>query len=106
TEEPRFALLDGANRYHSVLALHFPHILVHVVSYEQVRLETWNHVLSDVKADEILPYIYNLEGLHIEHSDALTAQVALARREAIAYIRVMPDWVLMLMADSPDVWRR
>lgn len=107
-ENQSFALLDGANRYHCVRELGYPHILVQVVNYksEFIQLETWNHVLSDVHADEILPKIYKLKGIHPEHSDTLTAQSALARREAIAYVRVLPDWVLMLIADTQDIRER
>ncbi len=107
-EGQQFALLDGANRYHCILELGYPHILVQVVDYDSgfIQLETWNHVLSDVHADKILPKIYELKGIHAEHSDSLTAQSALARREAIAYIRVLPNWVLMLIADTPDVMQR
>lgn len=107
-ENQSFALLDGANRYHCVRELGYPHILVQVVNYksEFIQLETWNHVLSDVHADEILPKIYKLRGIHPEHSDTLTAQSALARREAIAYVRVLPDWVLMLIADTQDIRER
>ncbi|MBZ0305198.1 MAG: hypothetical protein K8I82_03935 [Anaerolineae bacterium] len=107
-EGQSFALLDGANRYHCVRELGYPHILVQVVNYksEFIQLETWNHVLSDIHADEILPKIYKLKGIHAEHSDTLTAQSALARREAIAYLRVLPDWVLMLIADTQDIRER
>lgn len=106
--EQLFALLDGANRYHALQTLKYPYILVQVVDYHppQVTLETWNHVLSDVTPDDILPGIYDLDGVHIEHGDPLTAQAAIARREAIAYVRVLPDWVLMLVADSTDIRRR
>lgn len=109
-EGQSFALLDGANRYHCVLELGYPHILVQVVDYksEFIQLETWNHVLSDIPPEEILPKIYKLQGIHAEHSDTLTAQSALARREAIAYLRVLKgtDWVLMLIADTQDVRER
>lgn len=107
-ETQRYALLDGANRHHCIQAMGFPHILVQVVDYESehVELDTWNHVLSNVEMDHVLPEVYKIEGLHVEHSDPLTAQAALARRECIAYIRVLPDWVLMLIADKTDVRNR
>ena len=106
--DARYALLDGRNRHYCASALGFPYILVQVVDYysPHVTLETWNHVLSHVKPDEFLPELYKIDGLHVEHSDVLTARAALARREAIAYIRVLPDWILMLMADSEDVASR
>ncbi|NJL93405.1 MAG: hypothetical protein HC915_06575 [Anaerolineae bacterium] len=103
-----YALLDGANRHYAVRHLNFPHVLVQVVEYtsQHVHLETWNHVLSETSADDLLPRIYKIQGLHVEHSDVLTAQAALARREAIAYMRVLPDWVLMLIAHSTDTRSR
>lgn len=109
-ESQSFALLDGANRYHCVLELGYPHILVQVADYNGgfIQLETWNHVLSDVNTEDILPKIYAINGLHVEHSDSLTAQSALARREAIAYVRVLKGsgWVLMLIADTQDIRER
>jgi hypothetical protein len=55
-DEREFVILDGANRCHAITELNYPHILVQVMAYEggYVELDTWNHVISDWDADEII----------------------------------------------------
>ncbi len=83
-----YVVLDGANRCHAMQALGYPHILVQVVDYEsgQVALDTWNHVVADLSAQEILAGIDALDHVHITRSDLLSARAALAKRQALAYI--------------------
>ena len=75
-DEERFVILDGANRWRAFTELGYPHILVQVIDLhtEQVRLQTWNHVLAGaeraalVRALELLPQLELEEG---EHAHAL-----------------------------------
>ncbi|MBI5930974.1 MAG: hypothetical protein HY862_16820 [Chloroflexi bacterium] len=86
--ENMYVVLDGANRCHSLKHLGYPHILVQVVDYEsgQVKLDTWNHVISEMPFAQILPSIQHLPNVEVYESDILTARATLARREALAYI--------------------
>jgi hypothetical protein len=87
--------------------LGYPHILVQVVDYQQqVILETWNHVLSDVGEGDFLPQIAQISGLHLEESDLATAQDALDLETAIAYLHLLPDRYMMLVAQQHDVHTR
>src|SRR5262249_2656108 len=47
--EPRYVVLDGANRSTAARAAGWPHLLVQVVRYESpaVELNTWYHALPD-----------------------------------------------------------
>jgi hypothetical protein len=83
-----YVVLDGANRTHSIKSLKFPHILVQIVKYDsdQVTLETWNHVVSNLKCEEFLPDVENIDGIDIQGSDKLSAQADLAQRNILAYI--------------------
>lgn len=86
--EDTYVVLDGANRCYSLRHLNFPHILVQVVDYEssQVKLDTWNHVISGLPFAAMLPTLQNLAHVEVHNSDILTARAALARREALAYL--------------------
>ncbi|MCI0709478.1 MAG: hypothetical protein L0154_04875, partial [Chloroflexi bacterium] len=83
-----YVVLDGANRTHSIKSLKFPHILVQIVSYDsdQVKLETWSHVVSDLKCEAFLPAVEAIDGIQVRESDKLSAQAELAQRNILAYI--------------------
>jgi hypothetical protein len=48
--EPRFAVLDGANRVAALMSLGIPHVVAQVVDYEdeELILDTWYHLVSDL----------------------------------------------------------
>jgi len=86
--EPRFVVLDGANRSTAARAAGWPHLLVQVVRYESpsVELFTWYHALT-ADAREVLEHgLASLGGLEISHHDRLHARALLARREALACV--------------------
>ena len=84
--DPRFVVLDGANRTSAFLALGVPHILAQVVSYESVELRVWHHVITNCSMAYLLAMLKNIDGLGIREADLMSARAALARREALAYI--------------------
>lgn len=86
--EPRFVVLDGANRTTAAKAAGWPHIVAQVVRYEtpSVQLFTWYHGLTrEARADleRGLAAIPGLTGTHERH---LHARAMLARREALACV--------------------
>ena len=83
----RYVILDGANRHYALSSLGYDYILVQVVDYEsqQVRLDTWNHVVSEMSWFEFLRNIRQLEQLQVDSTDLLNARVAVARRTVLAY---------------------
>ena len=86
--EPRFVVLDGANRSTAARAAGWPHLLVQVVRYESpsVELFTWYHALT-ADARELLEHgLASMTGLEIEHHHRLHARALLARREALACV--------------------
>jgi hypothetical protein len=86
--EPRFVVLDGANRSTAARAAGWPHLLVQVVRYESpsVELFTWYHALT-ADARELLEHgLASMAGLEIAHHDRLHARALLARREALACV--------------------
>lgn len=67
-DERSFVILDGANRCHALRALGYPHLPVQVVDWDsgQIRLDTWNHVVSDWTEAELLDALAGLPDLTIQ----------------------------------------
>src|SRR5215813_4688638 len=86
--EPRFVVLDGANRSTAARAAGWPHLLVQVVRYESpsVELFTWYHALTADARELLERGLAALPGLEIAHHDRLHARALLARREALACV--------------------
>ncbi|GAB4510504.1 MAG: hypothetical protein OHK0046_07490 [Anaerolineae bacterium] len=69
----QFVILDGANRFYAFQSLHYPHILVQVVSYDSgyVDLQTWQHVISGWDEDQFLTELHQLKMVKlVEGQDA------------------------------------
>ena len=91
--EPRYVVLDGANRSTAARAAGWPHLLVQVVRYESpaVELFTWYHALT-ADARELLELgLSSLPGLTTSRHDHLHARALLARREALACVVLGDD---------------
>lgn len=99
----RFVILDGANRHFALGSLGYPHILVQVVDYESedVRLETWHHIVSGVSWFELLRHIRQVDGLSVDTCDLLGARAALAGRDALAYVVLRDEGAYLMRAETP-----
>ena len=84
--DPRFVVLDGANRTSAFRALEVPHIVAQVVNYSQVELKTWHHIITSCNFETLLEQLRTIPGMTISEDDLMSARARLARREAIAYI--------------------
>jgi len=74
----RYMVLDGANRVTSLREMEFPHIVTQVVDsdYPHVNLQTWNHVIWGIEANELvtsLRAIKNIELIKIDTQKSLDA---------------------------------
>jgi hypothetical protein len=87
-DDPRFAVLDGANRITALHTLNYPHILVQVVPYEEphVTLTTWHHVIECMDYRSLTAELTNLEGVDMILTDRMRARAGLARREYLMYV--------------------
>lgn len=87
-KDPRFVVLDGANRTLAFRKMEYPHALVQVVNYEsdQVQLLKWSHVISAVSRNKFSEILTSVDGLEFVPTDIQHARAALARREVLAYI--------------------
>lgn len=82
----RYVVLDGANRVSAFLQLEMPHILVQVVHYDEVGLDTWNHLVTGMDDQEFFALLQTIPGLSVEPVDLLTARDLLAARRIMAYM--------------------
>jgi hypothetical protein len=87
-DDPRYVVLDGANRITALHSLAYPHILVQVVPYEQpmVTLTTWHHVIADMDAKSLTAELSAVEEVDLILTDLLRARAGLARREYLMYV--------------------
>ncbi len=85
--DPRFVVLDGANRTTALQSLGYPHVLAQVVPYDDppVTLTTWHHVVCGLDREPYLEALRGLDGLELLAMDWLQARAGLARRELLAY---------------------
>jgi hypothetical protein len=90
--DPRYVVLDGANRCTAARMLQLPHLVVQVVDYESPDLElsTWYHAVAACPQDEFMRVLTSVQGVTISDMALLRARAALARREIISYV-VWPD---------------
>jgi hypothetical protein len=86
--EPRYVVLDGANRSTAARAAGWPHLLVQVVRYEApaVELHTWYHALTADARETLERGLASIPGLEFRHHDRVHARAMLARREALACV--------------------
>ena len=91
--EPRFVVLDGANRSTAARAAGWPHLLVQVVRYESpsVELFTWYHALTADARELLERGLSSLPGLKTSRHDHVHARALLARREALACVVLDED---------------
>jgi hypothetical protein len=85
--DPRFVVLDGANRTTALSSLGYPDVLVQVVPYTNppVTLSTWHHVVCGIELDDFWQSVEAINGLEFRPMDLLYARAGLARRDFLAY---------------------
>jgi L-serine kinase (ATP) / ParB family transcriptional regulator, heme-responsive regulator len=104
--DPRYVVLDGANRTMALSSLGYPHILAQVVKYEEpmVTLTTWHHLISEVNPQEFTQALSAVEGIDLFPLDYLHARAALARRECLMYIMRVDGKVLVARPKLPGLF--
>ncbi|WP_376788389.1 ParB N-terminal domain-containing protein [Thermoflexus sp.] len=105
--DPRYVVLDGANRVEAARRLRLPHLVVQVVDYEdpRLRVEAWTHVISGESPESFFTTLHKIEGITLEPSEYLHARAELARRQALAYL-ICPRGDIYLVRAEGDLYRR
>ena len=77
-DDPRYVVLDGANRTTALQTLGYPHCLVQIVEYEDppVTLSTWHHVVTGIGLEDYVSAIHAIDGLEMEPMALLNARAA------------------------------
>ncbi len=104
---PDFVVLDGANRVTALGRMHYPHVLVQVVDYEQddVELGVWHHVACQIERRHFGELLAGIQGLSFTDADLFAARAALARREIMAYL-VYPGGDIKLLWGGESLGQR
>ncbi len=102
-DDPRFVVLDGANRVTALHSLTYPHILVQRVRYEHpfVTLTTWHHVVTGMDQEQFSADLRALKGLEFQALDLLHARAGLSRREFLAYVIRADGHVFAARTEAP-----
>ncbi len=86
TERDYYVVLDGANRTMAMQELKCPHTLVQIVHYDEVGLDTWNHLVTGIDKHEFFAALRAMPGLTVRAADIVAARDLLAARRILAYI--------------------
>lgn len=89
-DDPRYVVLDGANRATAARLAGLPHMVVQVVDYYDpaLRLSIWNHALVAFPPESIEHLLAEMPGLIRHSDDPVHARAVLARRDAFAVIDI------------------
>jgi len=81
-------VLDGATRVTALRELGAPHVVAQVVDYDNdiIQLHTWSHILAGMTLDELSSALAHEELLSVRTCSLHDAEVALMRRETLAYL--------------------
>lgn len=106
--DPRFIVLDGANRTTALISLGYQHVLAQVVKYEEptVTLTTWHHLITEIGPGEFTQLLSSLEGIDLVPIDYLHARAALARRECLMFIMMVDGSVFVARPKIPGLFVR
>lgn len=104
----KYILLDGATRVTALKRIHCRDVVVQIVSYGMpgLVLETWNHMLLDLPADQLLDTLARIPGVRLQSTSAEGAEQALNERAGIATIVPADGRVLSLVSDTPELERQ
>lgn len=104
----KYILLDGATRVTALKRIHCRDVVVQIVDYAMpgLVLETWNHMLLDLPADQLLDALARIPGVRLQATSADGAEQALIDRESFATIVPADGRVFALVSDSAKLERQ
>lgn len=97
--EQDYVILDGSNRYHSLCAIGYDHILAQVVDYdsEHVELGVWQHIISHWDPELLMQSIREIPDIDIQPG---------WNHQALAQILMQDGLVFYVQVNSDDVKER
>lgn len=85
-DSERYVVLDGANRTMALRALGAPHMLVQVVNYDEVDLDTWNHVITGMETEALFASVRAVPRLDLQPGTLILARALLTARRCLGYL--------------------
>lgn len=85
-DSERYVVLDGANRTMALRALGAPHMLVQVVNYDEVELDTWNHVITGMATEALFASVRAVQWLDLQPGTLILARALLTARRCLGYL--------------------
>lgn len=85
-EAGRYVVLDGANRTAALGGLAIRDAVVQVVDYNEVKLDTWNHVVTNIDKRTLFEAVRDVSNISVHSADLETARRLLRDRGILAYI--------------------
>lgn len=104
----RYMVLDGAHRTLSFQMLEIPHILAQVVDPDDpgLQLNPWNHVIWEMRAEELLDSLQDIPNLELVHRDLNRAQREMTDKKALAIVRLPSGETFAAHPPSADLGTR
>lgn len=103
-EAGRYVVLDGANRAAALAGLGIRDAVVQVVEYDQVRLDTWNHLVTGIDRRVLFQAIATIPGIGVRATDLDTARRLWRERAILAYM-VCRDGEVYTIESGADLQR-
>ena len=82
----RYVVLDGANRVSALRRLGVPDLVVQVVDYHRVTLNTWYHLVTGTPTADFERGLTEVPGLRLESVDLALARRRLQAGDCLAYV--------------------
>ncbi len=82
----RFVVLDGANRVSALRRLGVPDVVVQVVDYARVTLNTWYHLVTGIPTATLEEGLARVPGLSLRAGGLAEARAALATGGCLAFV--------------------
>ncbi len=86
TETGQYVVLDGANRTAALAGMGVRDAAVQVVDYDEVGLDTWNHLVAGVDDGVLFAAIKSIPGVSVRSTDLQTARRLWRDRAILAYM--------------------
>ncbi|MBS1253952.1 MAG: hypothetical protein MAG451_03006 [Anaerolineales bacterium] len=82
----QYVVLDGANRTAALAGMGVRDAAVQVVNYDEVGLDTWNHLVAGVDDEVLFAAIKSIPGVSVRSMDLQTARRLWRDRAVLAYM--------------------
>ena len=104
----RYMVLDGANRTTALKQMAIPHCICQVVEADDpaLKLKTWNHVLWDMKAEDLLEKLRGLNDISLEPIDPKKELKTLWPQKTLVWVQTPDSKAHIARAEAQNLANR